>query len=65
MWRIEWFENNEKQESLIGDSIIDLETELLRLEDSGINTNQIKVYAPNGDKMNYLEAMELSFKERD
>lgn len=44
MWRIEYIQNSIEQKTQIGDSYIDLETELLQLSDEGIDTNTIKVF---------------------
>lgn len=67
MWKIVWFENGEEKDMVVGTehSFIDLETELLQLEDMGVNTNKVKVYSPEGTKMNYLEAMQHVHEELD
>ncbi|WCK57248.1 hypothetical protein PP175_29090 (plasmid) [Aneurinibacillus sp. Ricciae_BoGa-3] len=59
MWKMVWFEENEEMSMSINGSLVDVETELIRLEDNGINTNQVKVFTPQGVKLSYLEAMTL------
>ena len=65
MWKIVWVENGEEKEFEVGTdtSFIDLETELLQLENMGIDTNQVKVFSPEGVEMNYIEAMTRVHKE--
>lgn len=59
MWKIEWVTQGKNDEIILPDhNLIDLETELSRFEDLGVNTEEIRVVTPENVSLSYKQAIE-------